>query len=57
MSYGVIAFLVAIGAATWIYTKLMRYTGGNTKSAVIAAAVSGVLIFALVLIISGFLPD
>lgn len=57
MSNAVLAFLVAISAGVWTYTKFMRSTGGNTKNAVIASTIIGALIFALVLIIAGFLPE
>jgi len=39
MGNGIIAFAVAAGAAGWIYSKLSRSTGGNTKSAGIAAII------------------
>jgi hypothetical protein len=57
MGNGFIAFLLAAGASTWIYSKFMRSTGGNTKNAVIAAGISGVLLFVLTLIVLGFIPD
>lgn len=40
-----IAMILAIGASTWIYTKLSRSTGGNTQNSAIGAAVLGILIF------------
>lgn len=52
MSNALLAFLVAVSASAWIYSKLMKTTGGNTKSALTGAAVSSVLIFVLVLIIA-----
>lgn len=45
MGNGLISLLFAVGLATWIYTKLMRSTGGNQKSAITASAVSGVFVF------------
>lgn len=56
MSNGVIAFMLAIGASAWIYAKLMRTTGGNTKSALTGAGISGVLLFVLTLIVLSFIP-
>ena len=56
MSNGVIAFMLAIGASAWIYAKLMRTTGGNTKSALMGAGISGVLLFVLTLIVLSFIP-
>lgn len=57
MGNTLIAFLVAISAATWIYSKMMRNTGGLTKSALTVAAISGVLVFVLVLILIGLIPN
>ncbi|MGA3150609.1 MAG: hypothetical protein ABSD10_03310 [Candidatus Saccharimonadales bacterium] len=45
MGLGLISFLFTLGAGTWIYTKLQRYNGNNTKQSVIAAAVAAVIIF------------
>lgn len=45
MGPGLISFLFAIGAATWLYTKFQKYSGNNTKAAAIATAVSGLVIF------------
>lgn len=41
------ALMLSVGAATWIYTKLMRSTGGNTQSALTASAIAGVLLLAV----------
>jgi hypothetical protein len=38
MSSVVIAFMFSAGVAVWIYSKLMKYTGNNNKSSLIAAA-------------------
>lgn len=51
MSNVLIAFLVSISATAWIYNKFMRSTGGNTKNAVISAAVAGVAIFIFMLLV------
>ncbi|MGB4967775.1 MAG: hypothetical protein WBO35_06275 [Candidatus Saccharimonadales bacterium] len=41
-----ISLLFAVGAATWVYTKLQQKTGyGNSQSALIGAAVTGVGLF------------
>lgn len=47
MGNGVISFLLAAGAGTWIFTKFQKYNGGNanTRQSVIAATVSAGLIF------------
>lgn len=51
MSNVFIALLLAVGASVWIYSKFMYRTGGNAKSAVSAAGVSGVLIFVILLVV------
>ena len=55
MSNWIIALLASIAAATWLYTVLQRKTGNNTKSSLIAAGIAGVLLFALMLVILGFI--
>lgn len=45
MGKGLISFLVAIGAVTWIYNKLQRTSGNNTQQSVTAAGIAGVVIF------------
>jgi predicted ABC-type exoprotein transport system permease subunit len=44
MSNFVISILFALGAGAWIYSRLMRTTGNNKKSALIAAIIAGVVI-------------
>ena len=55
MSNAFIALLLALGSSAWIYSKLMRSTGNNTRSAITAAAISGVLIFFVGWIVIGFI--
>jgi len=44
-----IALLFAIGASTWIYVKMQQKTGyGNNQTALVGAAVSGLLLFIVV---------
>lgn len=57
MSTFLIAFLVALGGGTWAFTKIQRTTGGNTQTSVMMGAIAGVILFILVVIIFGFLPD
>jgi hypothetical protein len=45
MSPAIVSLLFAAGAATWLYTKFQRYTGNNTQNSLIAAGVSGIVIF------------
>jgi len=51
MSNFLIAFLFAAGGGTWIYNKMYSRTGGNTQNALIVAALSGGLLFLLMLLI------
>jgi len=53
MGNGLLAFLVAISACVWIYSKLMRSTGNNAKNASIGATIAGILIFIAVFILAG----
>jgi len=52
-------FLITIfataGASAWIYNKLLRQTGNNTKSSAIATTVAGIFIFIAVLLLLNFL--
>lgn len=57
MTSGLIAFLMAIGTATWVYQKFHNSTGGNTQNALIGAAVVGVLVFVLVFTLLGLIPE
>jgi hypothetical protein len=46
MSNFVIALLVSLGSTAWIYNKFSKRSGdGNLKPAIIAAAVSGLILF------------
>lgn len=51
-----IALILAIGAGTWIYTKLIRSTGGNTRSAAIGSIISAALIFLVAWYLIGLIP-
>jgi membrane protein YdbS with pleckstrin-like domain len=51
MSAGVVSFLFAIGASTWIYAKFQRSSGNNTQQSLIAAGICFVLIFIVSLFI------
>jgi uncharacterized protein HemY len=45
MGPGVISLLFTLGASTWVYTKLQRYSGNNTKQSLIAVVVIALIIF------------
>ena len=57
MSNFLIALLFSLGAATWIYSKMMNRTGGNTKDSLISAGVSAVAIFIFILVVLGFVEN
>jgi hypothetical protein len=45
-----LAFIAAISAATWFYTKLQQKTGyGNSTNAIKGAAIAGGIVFVVVL--------
>jgi hypothetical protein len=54
MANWIIALLVAVGGAGWIYSKLMRSTGNNKTSSLMAAAGIGVLLFLFLYIVLGY---
>ena len=45
MSSFVTSLLLAIGGGTWMYTKLNRSTGGNTKNEATGAAIIAFILF------------
>lgn len=45
MEAWVIAFLFAIGGATWVYSKMMRTTGNNTGAVMVVAGLAFAFIF------------
>jgi predicted ABC-type exoprotein transport system permease subunit len=53
MSNFVIALLVALGSGAWIYNRLLRTTGNNKKSSLIAAIISGAVICLILNLILG----
>lgn len=57
MSGFFISFLFALGAGVWVYSKMMRSTGGITKNAITVAGVVAFLVFLLLLTIITILTD
>jgi hypothetical protein len=45
MSNAVIALLIGLATATWLYSKIMNKTGNNRQNSIITAIVSGILLF------------
>ncbi len=48
-----IGFLVGAGGGAWVYSKVFRSSGGNTKNALIVAGCAGVGAMVLVATILG----
>lgn len=53
MSNFMIALLLGAGIGAWVYSKVMRSSGNNTKSALTVGGVTALLVFLLVLILLG----
>jgi hypothetical protein len=51
MSESVIALMLSVGAGAWVYNKFMNTTGNNTKTALTAAGVVGVILFIIAIVI------
>lgn len=51
MSNFVISLLVAAGSGTWIYTKLQRKSGNNTRPSLVASAIAALFIFIVLIVI------
>lgn len=51
MSNKLTAFLGSIGVSAWVFSKVYKSTGGNTKSSLAAAIIAGILVFMLFLTI------
>jgi hypothetical protein len=39
----VVGIMLGAGAGTWVYSKTMRRTGGNTQNAIVLAAITGII--------------
>jgi divalent metal cation (Fe/Co/Zn/Cd) transporter len=53
MSSLVVSLLISAGAGTWIYTKLQRYSGNNTKQSAMGAAAAGIFLFIILIYVVG----
>ena len=53
MSNVLVGFLLGAGLAAWVYSKVMRSSGGNTKNAAIVAASAGVGAMVVMTLIMG----
>ncbi len=50
MSNILVAFLLGVGVAAWVYNKLMRSTGGNTQNSLVASGIVGFVAFVVMFI-------
>jgi|AntRauTorckE6833_2_1112554.scaffolds.fasta_scaffold08087_3 hypothetical protein len=57
MSNGIIAFLLGISIATWVYSKFMRSTGGNSQSAITGAVTIAVVVFLIAFTLLNLIPE
>ncbi len=57
MSPVLVGLLCGAGFATWVYTKIIRSTGGNTKNALVVAAIAFVAAFVVMILIMNFVGD
>jgi hypothetical protein len=51
MPPALVAFLFAVGFATWVYSKVQRSTGGNTQNSLVVSGIAAVFGFVILLII------
>ena len=57
MSNSLIALIASVSAGVWIYTKIMRSSGNNNSSSITVAVISGVVIFAVAVLLLGLIPE
>jgi ABC-type spermidine/putrescine transport system permease subunit II len=50
----IIALFISGGLGVWIYTKIQRSSGGNTKSSAIAATITAVILTVIITIVLQF---
>jgi hypothetical protein len=50
-----IGLILGIGFGGWVYAKMQRQTGGNTKSSLIVAGACGLMALLLAVIVLGML--
>ncbi len=55
MSNAITGLLFGVGLSAWVYSKMMRQTGGNTKNSVIIAILAGLAGFLLIFSLLGVL--
>ena len=55
MSNILVGFLAGAGIAGWVYSKMIRSTGGNTQNALIVAGSAGVAAWVILVLILGMI--
>ncbi len=50
-----VSFILALGISAWIYSKMMKTSGGLTQTALIVSGMSGAVIFFIVVSILSML--
>ncbi len=55
MSAFLVSLIFSAGASAWIYSRTMSQTGGNNKSSLAFAGVSGAAIFIVMMIVLSFI--
>lgn len=56
MSNALIGLLLGAGFAAWVYSKMMKSTGNNTKNALVTAAIAGGVAFLLTFSLLSLIP-
>ena len=56
MTNAFIALMLSVGVAGWVYAKMMRRTGNNTKSAITVALMVAALAFFVMLYLLNLVP-
>ncbi len=53
MSNFVVALIFAVGVGAWVYSKVVRRTGGNATTSIIASVVVAIVVFIIAFTLMG----
>lgn len=53
MSNFVVALIFAVGVGAWVYSKVVRRTGGNATTSIIASVVVAIVVFIIAFTLVG----
>jgi hypothetical protein len=56
MTNGFIALMLGVGVSGWVYSKMMRQTGNNTKNSLTVAGIVAVIAFFIMLYVLSLVP-